>query len=157
MIKLKDILNEGTAAPGALEGWLDPMGVCHYVKDDHPTWAVGYLKMPVPVESPNPKDFGKYEAERINLKNILYQKGWVRIAILHDKNIIYFDTFDTKWTQCSRAQHKWLQAAAAHGIKIHGDKIMIGDKTDIRHPPYKLQFGNTGEYIPFIDLSESKI
>lgn len=133
-------VNEGTAVPGAMEGWLSNTGTCYYVPDTHSEWAARMLKEPAPDET----DIGAYERQRIRLMKVLYDKGWVRIVIKHDTNLIYFDTYDTPWTSLTRPQRVWLINAAIHGVKRSGDTIETGDKDEHREPPYKIEFGNKG-------------
>lgn len=129
-------VNEGSSIPGALEGWLDTSGVCWYVKDTHGEWAARYFKEPPPDES----DAGAWEASTIRLKKALYDKGWARVVIKHDINLIYFDTFDTPWQHLTRSQRSWLYSAAIHGVEINGDKIVVTEDK-YRRPNYRLQFG----------------
>ena len=137
MIYLRKLIFEGSAVPGALEGWLDTSGNCHYVKYTHTEWAANYFREPAPDES----DIGSYEAKRIDLLKRLYSRGWSRIVIFHDKNLIYFDTFNTPWKSLSKLQRQWLYDAATHGVEVRGEKIII-DTSKMKEVPYKLQFGN---------------
>ena len=153
MFGISDSLNEGTSIPGALEGWLDPGGKCYYVEDTHADLAARILKQPYP----DTKDIGAYETQRIRLLRELYDKGWARIVIQHSNDLLYFDTYNTSWKTLSRSQRKWLYDAAIHGVKIVGDKIVIGDVMNFRHPAYHLRFGNKGgEWIKPYDILERK-
>lgn len=146
-------INEGSSIPGAMEGWLDSRGVCWYVPDTHADWAARYLKEPPPDES----DTGAWEHQRMKLMRQLFDKGWSRIVILHDRDILYFDTFDKPWKQLTRSQRSWLYSAAIHGVVINGDKIDVKDD-DFRVPPYRLQFGGSkgNDYIDVEDIMERK-
>jgi len=143
-------VNEGTAAPGALEGWLDPSGTCHYVADTHAEWIARKLG----VQAPNSSDVGAYEEQRMNLMKQLYAKGWVRIVIKHDINLIYFDTYNTPWKSLSRSQRQWLYDASIHGVSIKGDKIVTNAIDHFRETPYKIQFGGQkgNEFIEPTDI-----
>ena len=146
-------LNEGSSIPGALEGWLDPNGTCHHVADTHGDWAARYLKQPVP----DTKDVGAYEEQRMRLMRELYDKGWARIVIQHGNDLLYFDTYNTHWKTLSRQQRRWLYKAAVYGVKVFGDKITTGDEDTVRHPPYKIEFGNKGgEWLQPDDILERK-
>lgn len=145
MIKLSHILssnptslNEGSSIPGAVEGWLEPNGKCHYVEDTHADWAARYLKQ----TPPDPTDIGAYETKRMVLMRQLYDKGWVRVIIQHGENILYFDTYNIPWQSLTRAQRQWLYNAAMNGVKIQGDQISVGDEP--RESAYHLKFGNGG-------------
>lgn len=133
-------VNEGSAVPGAMEGWLDPSGTCYYVADTHAEFAARLLKQP----PPNETDAGAYEGQRIRLMKVLYDKGWSRIVIKHDVNLIYFDTYDTPWSSLSGAQRKWLIASSIFGVDRKGDEIVPKDGPEHRNPPYKIEFGNKG-------------
>lgn len=152
MIRLKTLIDEGTAIPGAAEGWLDTSGVCHYVKDTHGEWAAKYFKEPPPDES----DVGAWEAATIRLKKALYDKGWVRVVINNETNTLYFDTYNTPWQHLTRSQRSWLYYAATYGVEIRGDKIETTD--EFRKPPYRLQFGGkyTNDEIDLDTLLEGK-
>jgi hypothetical protein len=156
MIKLAHLLpklfflTEGSSIPGALEGWLDPHGVCFYVKNTHIDWVS--KKFGIKLITTN--DWAAIENQNIRLKKMLYDKGWVRIIIQHDNNIIYFESDDLPWQQFTNAQKRWLKDAALQGVKIHGNKIVIDDKTELRVKPYRLQFGGGRGGNVDIDLQE---
>ena len=140
MIKTQQLISESAAVPGALEGWLDPKGVCHYVIDTHPEWVARYIgELP-----PDITNVTGYAVQGMRLRKLLYDKGWVKIVFTHDTNVLYFDTFNTHWKQLSRAQRHWVYDAAIHGVEIKGDKIEINAK-EFRNPPYRIRFGNTSE------------
>jgi len=135
---------------GALEGWLETNGECHHVLDTHAEWIARYFN----INPPDETDANSFENRSMILKRMLYDKGWSRIVIKHDDNLLYFDTFNTSWKQLTSAQRRWIFNASIHGIKIKEDKIEIGDETNFRNPPYKIQFGNRGEIISPDDILE---
>ena len=154
MIKLADFIpklsiNEASIH-GALEGWLEPNGECHYVPDTHAEWIARYFN----IKPPDETDVGSFENRSMVLKRMLYDKGWVRVVIKHDDNLLYFDTFNISWKQLTSAQRRWILNASIYGTKIEGGKISIGDETNFRDPPYKIQFGNSGETISPDDILE---
>lgn len=157
MIKLRHLLskiNEGSSIPGAMEGWLDTSGVCHYVPDTHADWAARYFKEP----SPDETNVQGYEVQRMRLMKMLFDKGWARIIIQHGNDLLYFDTEYRPWKQLTRSQRSWLYSAAIHGVAINNDKIEVTEDK-YRRPNYKLQFcGSKGnDFIDPNDLAERKI
>ena len=131
------LLTEGSSIPGALEGWLDPHGACFYVEDTHADWIARKFGL----TPPDTSDAGAWEAQNIRLKKMLYEKGWARIIIQHDNNLIYFESDDLPWQQFTNPQKRWLKDAAVHGVKIQGEEIVIANATETRPTPYRLQFG----------------
>lgn len=156
MIKLahllpkQHLLTEGSSIPGALEGWLDPNGACFYVEDTHADWIARKFGL----KPPDTADAGAWEGQNIRLKKMLYDKGWARIIIQHDSNLIYFESDDLPWQQFTNAQKRWLKDAALHGVKIQGEEIVIADPTELRPKPYRLQFGGGKGGNVDVDLQE---
>lgn len=153
MIKLMHLITEinikeGEAVPGAMEGWLSPSGACYYVTTTHAEWAAEYLDLPFP----NPDDLKTFDAKRIALMNAMYSKGWIKVVIVHNRDILYLDSSKLSLKNLSRGQTKWIKTIAIFGAKVVGDKIVSGNEQTLRHPPYRVEFGNTGEYVDIDDL-----
>lgn len=60
---------------------------------------------------------GAWEGQNIRLKKMLYDKGWIRIIIQHDNNLIYFESDELPWQQFTSGQKRWLKDAALRGVK----------------------------------------
>lgn len=154
MTKIKILLFEGKAIPGALEVWLDPNGNGHYVRESHVSWALYYFKLYEPEYDSNIPDSRKnwmaYERKRIEVMRKLYDLGWVRVIVNPSQNNLYFDTFDTSWRKLSNKQKTWLYDMATHEYIISGNNV-IPTKTS-RHVALTVRFGNIGKELDLTDL-----